>query len=198
MRAESIVLVNTGAGKGKSSAAFGVMCRSWARGWNVVVVQFLKSEKWKAGERKLADHLGIEWHTLGDGFTWESTDLEETAAKGRHAWQVAAGLLASGKYDMVILDEVTYAMKYGWVPVDEATPRLAAVTAPTLLIVGSRDATVLTLNRAAQAQMRCETSLTVIPGATHLFEEPGTLAIAAETARDWFVSHLAPNARAVA
>ena len=81
---------------------------------------------------------------------------------------------------------------------DLATPRLAAVTAPTLLIVGSRDATVLTLNRAAQAQMRCETSLTVIPGATHLFEEPGTLAIAAETARDWFVSHLAPNARAVA
>jgi len=78
---------------------------------------------------------------------------------------------------------------------DLAAPRLAAVTAPTLLIVGSRDATVLTLNRTAQAQMRCETSLTVIPGATHLFEEPGTLAIAAEAALDWFVRHLAPNAR---
>ena len=68
----SRLLVNTGTGKGKSSAAFGVMGRAWARGWNVVVVQFVKSEKWKTGERKLADHLGIEWHTLGDGFTWES------------------------------------------------------------------------------------------------------------------------------
>ena len=140
MRAESIVLVNTGAGKGKSSAAFGVMCRSWARGWNVVVVQFLKSEKWKAGERKLADHLGIEWHTLGDGFTWESTDLEETAAKGRHAWQVAAGLLASGKYDMVILDEVTYAMKYGWVPVDEVVAAITSRSPKTNVILTGRNA----------------------------------------------------------
>ena len=71
-RAESIVLLNTGHGKGKSSAAFGVMGRGWARGWRVGVVQFVKGGKWKTGERKLADHLGIEWHTLGDGFTWES------------------------------------------------------------------------------------------------------------------------------
>ena len=68
-RAESVVLLNTGHGKGKSSAAFGVMARGWARGWNVAVVQFVKGGKWKTGERKLADHLGIEWHTLGDGFT---------------------------------------------------------------------------------------------------------------------------------
>ncbi|MDQ3643798.1 MAG: cob(I)yrinic acid a,c-diamide adenosyltransferase, partial [Actinomycetota bacterium] len=111
-RAESIVLVNTGHGKGKSSAAFGVMGRGWARGWRVGVVQFIKSGKWKTGERKLADHLGIEWHTLGDGFTWESTDLDETAAKGRHAWEVAAAKLASGDFDLLILDEVTYAVKY--------------------------------------------------------------------------------------
>ena len=84
-RGESIVLLNTGHGKGKSSAAFGVMARGWARGWRVGVVQFIKGGKWKTGERKLADHLGVEWHTLGDGFTWESTDLDETAAKGRHA-----------------------------------------------------------------------------------------------------------------
>ena len=64
-RAESIVLLNTGHGKGKSSAAFGVMGRGWARGWRVGVVQFVKGGKWKTGERKLADHLGIEWHTLG-------------------------------------------------------------------------------------------------------------------------------------
>ena len=114
-RARSIVLVNTGHGKGKSSAAFGVMARGWARGWNVGVVQFVKGGKWKTGERKLADHLGIEWHTLGDGFTWESTDLERTADLGRQAWKVAAGKLASGDYDLLVLDEVTYVVKYGWV-----------------------------------------------------------------------------------
>jgi len=118
-RAQSIVLVNTGDGKGKSSAAFGVMVRGWARGWNVGVIQFVKGGKWKTGERKLADRLGIEWHTLGDGFTWESTDLERTAELGRQAWAVAAEKLASGDYDLLVLDEVTYPVKYGWI--DAAT-----------------------------------------------------------------------------
>jgi cob(I)alamin adenosyltransferase len=120
----SRLLVNTGTGKGKSSAAFGVMGRAWARGWSVCVVQFVKSEKWKVGERKLAAHLGIEWHTLGDGFTWESTDMDETVARGRHAWAVAAEKIASGDYDLVILDEVTYTMKYGWVEVQEVVAAL--------------------------------------------------------------------------
>src|SRR5437764_13494165 len=97
-RARSIVLVNTGHGKGKSSAAFGVMGRGWARGWRVGVVQFVKGGKWKTGERKLADHLGIEWHTLGDGFTWASTDLDETAAEGRQAWEEARAKRASRAY----------------------------------------------------------------------------------------------------
>jgi putative phosphoribosyl transferase len=74
---------------------------------------------------------------------------------------------------------------------DLASPRLAAVTAPTLLIVGADDPLVLDLNRQAQAELRCENSLAVVPGATHLFEEPGTLAIAAGLARDWFLSRLA-------
>ena len=124
MAQPSRLIVNTGTGKGKSSAAFGVMGRAWARGWRVVVVQFVKSEKWQAGERKLAEHLGIEWHTLGDGFTWESTDMDETVAKGRHAWDVAAAKVASGDYDLVILDEVTYVVKYGWVDVDAVVSAL--------------------------------------------------------------------------
>jgi putative phosphoribosyl transferase len=81
---------------------------------------------------------------------------------------------------------------------DLAAGRLEEVAAPTLLIVGSRDESVLSLNRSAQSRMVCETALTVVPGATHLFEEPGTLAAAAYAARDWFVGHLAPDARAVA
>lgn len=136
----SLVLVNTGHGKGKSSAAFGVMGRAWARGWRVGVVQFIKSERWKAGERKLADQLGIEWHTLGDGFTWESTDLEATAAKGRLAWQVAKDKLRSGDYDLLILDEITYPMIYGWVPVAEVVAALEGRAPHTNVILTGRDA----------------------------------------------------------
>lgn len=139
-RAESIVLLNTGDGKGKSSAAFGVMGRSWARGWRVGVVQFVKGGKWKVGERKLAEHLGIEWHTLGDGFTWESTDLDETAAKGRHAWGVAREKLASGDYDMLILDELTYAVSYGWVAVDEVVAGIEGRHPSTNVVITGRNA----------------------------------------------------------
>jgi cob(I)alamin adenosyltransferase len=139
-RVESIVLVNTGHGKGKSSAAFGVMVRGWARGWRVAVVQFVKGGKWKTGERKLADHLGIEWHTLGDGFTWESTDLDETAAKGRHAWEVARQKLASGDYDLLILDELTYAVNYGWVPVGDVVAGIVGRHPRTNVVVTGRDA----------------------------------------------------------
>src|ERR1039458_4220598 len=139
-RVPSLVLVNTGHGKGKSSAAFGVMGRAWARGWKVGVVQFVKGGKWKVGERKLADHLGIEWQTLGDGFTWESTDLDETAAKGRHAWEVARTKLASGEYDMMILDELTYAVTYGWVPVAEVVAGVVNRAPKTNVVITGRDA----------------------------------------------------------
>ncbi len=139
-RAQSVVLLNTGHGKGKSSAAFGVMARGWARGWRVGVVQFVKGGKWQTGERKLADHLGIEWHTLGDGFTWESTDLEETAARGRHAWQVADGKLRSGEYDLLILDELTYAVKYGWVPVGDVVAGIRERAPKTNVVITGRDA----------------------------------------------------------
>jgi cob(I)alamin adenosyltransferase len=139
-RVTSLVLINTGHGKGKSSAAFGVMGRAWARGWKVGVVQFVKGGKWKVGERKLAEHLDIDWQVLGDGFTWESTDLDETAAKGRHAWEVAKAKLASGEYDMLILDELTYAVTYGWVPVDDVVAGVLNRDPKTNVVITGRDA----------------------------------------------------------
>ena len=139
-RVESLVLLNTGDGKGKSSAAFGVMSRGWARGWRVGVVQFVKGGKWQTGERKLADHLGVEWHSLGDGFTWESTDLDETAAKGRHAWEVAKEKLASGDYDLLILDELTYSVTYGWVPVEDVVAGVTNRAAKTNVVITGRNA----------------------------------------------------------
>src|ERR1044071_852663 len=114
------------------------MARGGARGWRVGVVQFVKGGKWKTGERKLADHLGIEWHTLGDGFTWESTDMDETVARGRHAWTVAEAKLASGAYDLVILDEVTYVVKYGWVDVDDVVRGLRGRAPRTNAVVTGR------------------------------------------------------------
>ena len=140
MARQSIVVVNTGHGKGKSSAAFGVMIRGWARGWHVGVIQFVKGGKWRTGERKLADQLEIEWHTLGDGFTWESTDMDETIAKGRHAWDVAKEKLASGEYDLLILDELTYAVMYGWVEVDDVVAAIRDRPTRTNVVVTGRDA----------------------------------------------------------
>jgi len=140
MARQSIVLINTGEGKGKSSSAFGVMGRAWARGWTVGVVQFVKGGKWKIGEKKLAEHLEIEWQTLGDGFTWESTDMDETIAKGRHAWEVAKDKLASGDYDLLILDELTYTMKYEWVDVAEVVEGIQNRDPKTNVMITGRGA----------------------------------------------------------
>jgi len=114
----SIVLVNTGDGKGKSTAAFGTLMRAVARDWSVCVVQFMKSGKWRVGEEAVARRLGVEWWTIGDGFTWESDDLGRSAAIAGEAWTAAAEALVSGRHDLVVLDEVTYPVNYGWIDGD--------------------------------------------------------------------------------
>ena len=93
-RAESLVLVNTGDGKGKSSAAFGAMIRSVARGWPVAVVQFLKSGNWNVGEEKVARDLGVDWFAIGEGFTWDSDGPQR--GRGRRPGGVATGRRAAG------------------------------------------------------------------------------------------------------
>jgi cob(I)alamin adenosyltransferase len=118
VRQKSVVLVNTGDGKGKTSAAIGVAVRGVARGWQVGVIQFLKSGKWKTGEAKLAGQLGIDWWNLGDGWTWESDDPEMSARLGREAWALADKLIAAGEHHLLILDEITYAMVFGWIPTE--------------------------------------------------------------------------------
>jgi cob(I)alamin adenosyltransferase len=113
-RPRSLVLVNTGDGKGKSTAAFGVVMRAVAREWRVCVVQFIKSDRWKVGEEKIGRRLGVDWFKGGDGFTWLSKDLDETQARAIAAWQLAAAAIAGGEYQLVVLDEVTYPITYGW------------------------------------------------------------------------------------
>jgi cob(I)alamin adenosyltransferase len=117
-RPRSLVLVNTGDGKGKSTAAFGVVMRAVARKWRVSVIQFIKSDKWKVGEEAVARRLGVDWLKGGDGFTWESADLETSAGRARAAWELAKAAITGGEYELVVLDEITYPMNYGWI--DEA------------------------------------------------------------------------------
>ena len=120
----SIVLVNTGDGKGKSTAAFGTIMRAVAREWSVGVIQFMKSGKWRVGEEAIARRLGVDWWTIGDGFTWESDDLDRSAAIAREAWSAAEAALTSGEYDLLVLDEITYPVNYGWI---EPEPVWAAI-----------------------------------------------------------------------
>lgn len=117
-RPRSLVLVNTGHGKGKSTAAFGVVMRGLARDWQVCVIQFIKSDRWKVGEEQIARRLGVDWLKGGDGFTWLSTDLDTSSARAADAWRQAAATIAAGDHQLVVLDEITYPLNYGWI--DEA------------------------------------------------------------------------------
>src|SRR3989440_12617156 len=93
----SLVLVNTGDGKGKSTAAFGVVMRAVARDWRVCVIQFVKSDKWKVGEEKIGRQLGVDWLKGGDGFTWESPDLGKSEGRAAAAGQPAAAANGGGR-----------------------------------------------------------------------------------------------------
>lgn len=137
---DSIVLVNTGDGKGKSTAAFGTMLRAVAREWPVCVVQFMKSGKWRVGEEEIARRLGVDWWTLGDGFTWESDDLDRSATIAREAWRTASEALASGKYRLVLLDEITYPVNYGWLDGEEVWQAIRERAATTNVMCTGRNA----------------------------------------------------------
>jgi cob(I)alamin adenosyltransferase len=111
---KGLVLVFTGDGKGKTTAALGTIFRAWGRGFRICVIQFLKAETGNWGEVKAAQRLNIEWHKTGDGFTWTSKDLDETMAKALHGWEIARQKIASGAYDLILLDEFTYLLHFGW------------------------------------------------------------------------------------
>jgi cob(I)alamin adenosyltransferase len=139
-RQRSLVLINTGDGKGKSTAAFGVVMRGVARRWNVAVIQFIKSDKWVVGEEKIARQLGVDWLKGGDGFTWESPDLDQSEGRARAAWQLAAATIAAGEHQLVVLDEITYPVNWGWIDRTEVVESIARRPERVNIIITGRDA----------------------------------------------------------
>ncbi len=138
--AESLVLVNTGDGKGKSTAAFGTAIRALARGWRVAVVQFLKSGDWRTGEEQVLVDLGADWWALGDGFTWDADDLDVSRARAEAAWKHTRALLKKGEHQVVVLDEITYPMNFGWIDTGEVVDTIRDRAPTTTVICTGRDA----------------------------------------------------------
>ncbi|MBI5952071.1 MAG: cob(I)yrinic acid a,c-diamide adenosyltransferase [Chloroflexi bacterium] len=138
---KGLLIVNTGDGKGKSTAAFGTLLRAWGRGMKVCVVQFIKSETGAWGEIKAAKKMCIEWVTTGDGFTWLSKDMDETTARALYGWKLAQEKIVSGNYDLILLDEFTYPLHYGWLDTAEVLEWLKANRPQNLhLIITGRSA----------------------------------------------------------
>ncbi len=135
------ILVLTGHGKGKSSSAFGMALR--AAGWQkrVCVIQFIKKASRKTGEVQAAERLGIEWHTMGDGFTWDSPDLERDKATTRRIWQFCREKMVSAAYDMIVLDEINAVIAWGWLEEAEVVQWLQVEKPASLhVILTGRDA----------------------------------------------------------
>ena len=152
-RNRPLVMVHTGSGKGKSTAAFGVAMRAWNQGWRVGVFQFVKSAKWRVGEQTVLEHLGrlhetegvggpVEWHKMGSGWSWSrkaGTD-DDHAAAAAEGWAEVKRRLAAEAHDLYVLDEFTYPLKWGWVDVDDVADTLAARPGRQHVVITGRDA----------------------------------------------------------
>ena len=135
-----LVLVHTGNGKGKSSSAFGVIVRALGWGHRVGVVQFIKGT-WITGEKQFFDKLGaVDWHTMGEGFTWDTQDFDRDVAAATAALARAADMMASGDYDLIVLDEINIALRYDYLGTDAVLAALQARSDRTSVILTGRDA----------------------------------------------------------
>jgi cob(I)alamin adenosyltransferase len=137
---KALVIVYTGNGKGKTTAALGALLRAWGRDMSVVMLSFIKTETSNYGEERAAKKLGIELIPLGGGFTWLSKDLEKDRALAQRCWALCKEKIASGRYDIVVLDEITYPMNYGWIEIDEVIETLRNRPADLHVILTGRDA----------------------------------------------------------
>jgi cob(I)alamin adenosyltransferase len=137
-RNRPLLMVHTGDGKGKSTAAFGLAIRAWNQGWDVGVFQFVKSAKWRIGEQTVLERLGelhretgeggpVEWHKMGAGWSWsrKAGEADDHAAEAAEGWAEVKRRIAAETHDFYVLDEFTYPMQWGWVDVDDVVETLA-------------------------------------------------------------------------
>jgi cob(I)alamin adenosyltransferase len=139
---KGLLMVHTGPGKGKSTAAFGLALRALGHGLKIGVVQFGKGA-WRTGERAVLENLGrdlVSWHTLGEGFTWETQDRARDEAAARRAWDQAKELMADPAIALIVLDELNIALRYGHLPLDETLTALRERRADLHVVVTGRNA----------------------------------------------------------
>jgi cob(I)alamin adenosyltransferase len=138
-----LLIVNTGNGKGKTTGALGLMMRAAGQGLNCCMIQFMKSRNDRYGEHVAAEKLGIEVHTMGDGFTWDTKNPEQDRQTARETWNLCVKKLRSGDYDMLVFDELVYVLSYDMLPVDEVLEEIRATRErqPSIhIVVTGRDA----------------------------------------------------------
>jgi cob(I)alamin adenosyltransferase len=138
---KGLLMIHTGPGKGKSTAAFGLALRALGNGWRVGVVQFIKGA-WHTGERTAMERFAdlVEWHTMGEGFTWETQDLQRDIAAAQRAWDMARRLMADPTIRMLILDELNIALRYDYLPLADVVTELAGRRDDLTIVVTGRNA----------------------------------------------------------
>jgi cob(I)alamin adenosyltransferase len=146
-RGRPLVVVHTGPGKGKSTAAFGLALRAWNQGWPIAVYQFVKSAKWRVGEENALTTLGasgsggtVSWHKMGEGWSWIQRNTDDHAERAAEGWAQIRRDLAAQAYRLYVLDEFTYPIKWGWVDVDEVISVLAGRPGNQHVVITGRDA----------------------------------------------------------
>jgi cob(I)alamin adenosyltransferase len=152
-RERPITAVHTGAGKGKSTAAFGLALRGWNQGWSIGIFQFVKSAKWRIGEQTVLERLGqlhdetgeggpVEWHKMGSGWSWsrKAGTEDDHAAAAAEGWGEIKRRLAEEAHDLYVLDEFTYPVKWGWIDVDDVVTTLVNRPGRQHVVMTGRDA----------------------------------------------------------
>lgn len=137
---KGLLLIHTGTGKGKSTAAFGLLARALGHGMKAAVVQFIKGRSDTGEEAFFRNAPNLSWHVMGDGFTWETQNPEQDLVSARKAWELVCAYLQDASVNVVILDEFTYALKYGWLTMEEVTAALNSRPAMQHVVITGRAA----------------------------------------------------------
>ena len=168
-----LLVVVTGNGKGKSTSAFGTLARALGHGLKVGVCQFIKSRTDTGEEAFFSRQPGVEWHVLGDGFTWDTQDRERDIETARRGWAVAARMLSDPAYELVVLDELTYLLSYGYLDADTVLDALAQRPPMQHVIVTGRG--------ASDALIELADTVSVIADEKHAFRA----GVKAQPGLDW-------------